>query len=119
MDRSLVQAKTSRSRSIKASDIGNGMMELTTCRMLPAACQCRLPVRMRGIQRAGSGSSGARLGALPLAIMWNASCARTLREASRGGIWPAVRPAATAGLSAIAFSTSRPTSKPIKRSIYR
>ena len=119
MDRSLVQAKTTRSRSIQASDIGNGMKELTTGRILPAACQCRPPVRVRGIQRAGGRSSNARLDAISLAIMWNASSARTLREASRGGIWPAVRPAATAGLSAIALSTSRPTSKPIKRSIYR
>ena len=47
MDHSLVQAKTSRSRSNIASDIGNGMMKLATCGTLHAADQRRLPARVR------------------------------------------------------------------------
>ncbi len=77
MDRSLVQAKTSRSRSTRASDIGNGMMKLATRGMLHAACQHRLSARVRSgctgfhrgfrIRCAGRGKPVAGLAALRLA----------------------------------------------------
>lgn len=109
MDRSLVQAKTSRSRSAPASDIGNRIIRLATRRILRAACMRHGFPRLRRAGKADPRSGSDRM-----------SFRESPRLASAGSFGrPTARAAEAVRPSAIASSTNRPTSNVVKRSIYR
>ena len=101
MDRDFVQAKTSRSRSVSASGIGNGRMKLAIRRKLCVGPQWRLPMPTQ--------TRGAR----------NDLCSWTLfKSVVRSGLW-SVRCTPMACCSAIAFPAHKPINKFLRRSNYR
>jgi len=129
MDRSLVQAKTRRSRSAIASDIGNGTMNLAARRNLRATRHRRSPAHLRcnclGLRCVGTREPCSGLDPM---LSWesirlpstrrrqraNPSRSRNHRQTFRNSAdQPAMRS------SAQAFSINRPTGKVVKRSIYR